>query len=561
MTTPSPARPAPRPLGEALRLAWYGSPFYALALRAKPPGAFMAVAPDPWPGEPNHATSLLGGRLVAAGRSDDFNTQAWHRAASDPAWLAALHRFDWLRDLRDFGGADGATLAAAMVEDWMAANQRWSAVSWRDDVIAARLANWVRHYDFLASGTTVPGAFAGRLVASLARQRRHLERLLRGKLAGSRLLAALKAAIIVDAAFLRAGPAHEKALARDLERLATQLPRVVLPDGAVADRNPAAQAAALRHLIDIRTVLLSAERPAPTALQATIDRAAPMLRFFRHGDGGLALFNGADRGDPALLDLILARSGDITPAPLAAVQGGFQRLSAGRALALMDCGAPPAPGLDLGAHAGTLSVEFSVGAQRVFGNCGAYDGLVAEWRQAMRNTAAHATAIIDDTNTSEVVDGGGLQYPAGNVVAARTEQDGATWVEASHEGYRTLYGVTHRRRLWLSGDGLDLRGEDTLEGVDGRPIKATAQGRKFAIRFHLHHEVKASLAQSGASALLRLPSGEGWRVRASGATIGVSDTVWLGDGERIRRAQQVSLVGGLGADGAKVKWAFTRVEG
>src|SRR3546814_4312385 len=53
----------------------------------------------------------------------------------------------------------------------------------------------------------------------------------------------------------------------------------------------------LRHLIDLRGVLRAAraagmDAGAPIALQHAIDRMAPALRFYRHGDGGLCLFNG-----------------------------------------------------------------------------------------------------------------------------------------------------------------------------------------------------------------------------------------------------------------------------
>ena len=194
-------------------------------------------------------------------------------------------------------------------------------------------------------------------------------------------------------------------------------------------------------------------------------------------------------------------------------------------------------------------------------NCGAYPGLAPEWRSTLRFTAAHSTAVVDDTNSSEVMPDGPLEHPPAHVLARRFEREGALWLELSHDGWRSLFGVVHKRRLWLSPDGTDLRGEDTLAGPDGRRVKKAASGRKFAVRFHLHPEVKASLAQSGASALLRLPSGQGWRLRASGGTIGVAESVYLGDGQRIRRAAQLVLTGALGADGAKIKWAFTRVEG
>jgi uncharacterized heparinase superfamily protein len=557
--TPSaPAGPA-RPARQVAREAWYRSSLYSLLLGGSTPSAFLAVAPDSWPGDAVRAAALLAGELRVGALSGAMDGDAWRGIEGDPLWLARLHGFDWLRDLRDHGGAEGAPLAADSVEHWMRAQPRWSALAWRDDVLAARLVNWVRHYDFLAAGAAP--AFTAQFVDSLARQRRHLEGRLGAPPSGARWLAMLKAATVVDAAFVRSGAQHQRRLARSLTRLGAALPKIILADGTIADRSPRAQLAALRDLIDIRDVLASAERPAPVALPDAIDRAAPLLRLLCHGDGGLALFNGADAGDVDHIESVLTRSGNGAGPPIEAPQGGFARLAAGPAVVLMDAGAPPGKGLDLQVHAGTLSAEFSFGDERIFGNCGAYPGLAADWRFVMRYTAAHATAIIADTNSSELIDGGGLEYPAGNVQTTRAEQDGAVWVEASHDGYRSLFGVTHRRRLWLAADGADLRGEDGLVGPDGKPIKSSASGRKFAIRFHLHPDVKASLAQSGASALLRLPSGQGWKVRASGATMTVADSVWLGDGQRIRRTAQIALVGGLGPEGAKVKWAFTKVDG
>ena len=48
----------------------------------------------------------------------------------------------------------------------------------------------------------------------------------------------------------------------------------------------------LRHLVDLRAVLRAAKAEVPEALQHAIDRMAPALRFFRHGDGALALCGG-----------------------------------------------------------------------------------------------------------------------------------------------------------------------------------------------------------------------------------------------------------------------------
>src|SRR5487761_1689996 len=101
----------------------------------------------------------------------------------------------------------------------------------------------------------------------------------------------------------------------------------------------------------------------------------------------------------------------------------------------------------------------------------------------------------------------------------RQEANGAHWLEASHDGWLRPFGALHRRRLYLAESGEDLRGEDAVEAEHGQP---------YAVRFHLHPGVSASLQQDGEGALLRLPGGGGWRLRADGARITLEESVYLG---------------------------------
>jgi uncharacterized heparinase superfamily protein len=89
----------------------------------------------------------------------------------------------------------------------------------------------------------------------------------------------------------------------------------------------------------------------------------------------------------------------------------------------------------------------------------------------------------------------------------------------------------------------------------------TVADRRFIVRFHLHPAVKATLAQSGQAVLMRLPSGRGWRLRASGAGIGLAESIYLGEEGRVRRTEQIVLVGQVPIEGSTVKWALTRMEG
>jgi len=538
-----------------------GLPLYSLTLGYRSPRSFFAVAPDPWPGDPALGQRLIVGEFAAFGvvgaAAPAGSDPPWQRPGANPLWLDALNGFAWLRDLRDCGDASSAAVAVNLVDDWIDREWRWSPSTWKREVLAQRIVSWIRHFDWLAAAGEPD--FSARFVIALARQRVHLRRVSRTGLAGQEAVAVLKALIFADLAFIRDGKHYEKSLAQSLARLARFVKRYVAHDGIVAERAPHIQMTVLRHLLDVRAALGSADRRPPAEVVAAIDRLAPMLRFFRHGDGGLALFNGTWEGDRTMIDLVLARSGSNEGAPAMALQSGFQRLAAGTSLVIADAGSPPGRGMDGAAHAGTLSFEMSAAHERLVVNCGIYPGAPREWRQFMRYTAAHSTAVVDDTNSTEITDHGALEYRAGNVLVDRAEDQGAQWLDMSHDGYRSLFGIIHRRRLWLSADGGDLRGEDLFTGPEGRPVMVP--DRRFIVRFHLHPSVKATLAQSGQAVLMRLPSGRGWRLRASGVGIGLAESIYLGEEGRQRRTEQIVLVGQIPIEGAAVKWALTRMEG
>ena len=91
-------------------------------------------------------------------------------------------------------------------------------------------------------------------------------------------------------------------------------------------------------------------------------------------------------------------------------------------------------------------MELSVGRDRMIVNCGAFPAGSAEWRDAARATAAHSTLVIADVNSSELKPDGLGRRPA-VVEVQRQEANGAHWLEASHDGWKKLFGAVHRRRL------------------------------------------------------------------------------------------------------------------
>ena len=538
-------------IGESVRAGvywvariWFRGVFYGRTLRGRRPQALMLIPEENWPGSSDRGAGLVDGRFRFLNHAVSAEDLAAGRSDTGPAWQAEYHSFDWLRDMRAVGTEAARVQARTYLTDWIEANQKWHPLSWRPDVMARRICNWLTHAEFISAGAD--GDFAEKFLDSIARQVRHLRRAGRFVPNGVERMSVVQALLYASLCLpnsIRFAPRQVKAATRMSERQ-------ILPDGGHLERNPVAQMQALRHLVDIRSVLNMTSIDVPEALQRAIDRAAPMLRFYRHGDGEFALFNGATESEPWLIDVVLtkaeARGKPLTSAP----HTGFERVSANRTLVIADAGAPSLTGH--GAHAGTLSFEMSVGKQRVIVNCGAYAGRDSTWRLAQRATAAHSTLVVEDRNSFEIHEDRTIGAKGANVTAERLEGDGNTWIDMSHDGYVASHGVVHRRRIYVNASGSDIRGEDMLDG---------SGEHKFSIRFHLHPSVKASLVQDGGSVLLRLPDKSGWRMRCSGGIASLQESIYLGDGQETKRTEQIVIAGASQQGSAQIKWALTKLAG
>jgi uncharacterized heparinase superfamily protein len=526
---------------EALQALVTGS-FYRHTLIGRVPTDIELKIGQRWPGDPKRGAAIAVGEIELAGELVRNPSPRWFPGSAGSEWLAAWHGFGWLSDLVADGPSAGEA-ARELVRSWLAENIAWGAVSARSDVLATRIFSWVTHFDDLAGRDHDP-ALRRAMLASLVAQLRHLARTASWELAGAARLRAFKG--LIAGMIVLGGPAvrRSRALAALEREVATQ----IHPDGGHLSRSPSTQLQVLQDLIDIRAVLRAAQIGTPGALQDAIERMAPMLRLFRHGDRRLALFNDSLEEDGILIDLVLTRSETKGRAPTSAPDTGFQRLQADKSLVVVDTGKPPPRGFDEHAHAGALSFEVSYGRERIIVNCGAYRGTKPNWWQVARASAAHSVLVVADTNSVEIRNDGVPGRAPASVLCERAEHDGQQWISATHDGYRDRFGLTYTRELFLAADGEDLRGEDRLTG---RP------GAAFAARFHLHPSVQASLIEDETAALLRLPSGAVWRLRAAGAEMTLGESVYLGSGEA-RKTQQLVLSGAVAPGGTTVRWALRR---
>jgi uncharacterized heparinase superfamily protein len=337
-----------------------------------------------------------------------------------------------------------------------------------------------------------------------------------------------------------------------LKRLEDEVERQILPDGGHVSRSPEALLSAYRHVVMVLEALSAVNLEPPHLLRNAHDRMAPMLRFFRHADGALGLFNGGGEGDPRMIAGLLARD-DIRGQPFHhARHSGFQRMTAARTLILLDCGQTPA---------GACAFEMSSGNDRLVVNCGAGGLTHQAWNAALRATAAHSTLTLADTSSAHILPAGlardllGPRLLGGPVapVSRRVETAQGWTVEAMHDGYVAQFGVRHERQITCSPQGLMVTGRDRLVPVDG----TLSAGLGYAVRFHIHPDVRVSRLEGG-GILLKLPGGEGWRFRAGGGTLEVEESVYLG-GPMVRRAEQLVISGQMKDAPAEIAWVFEQI--
>jgi uncharacterized heparinase superfamily protein len=536
-------------LKRAVANSLFSTKVYDLTLGKGAPSAFVGHVRDAWPGAADKANVLFQGRYEFAGESRAaLNEPPWALEGSE-YWRAELHGFSWLRHFSAAGGEAARLGGRELIRTWIEGNENWHELTWRGDVMGQRLAAWAAHAAFLLEGAEP--TFRKKFLAAFSRQAKHLGRAIKASPEGRAKIAALLGLVTSSIALTGGG----KGLERALEQLRQELNQQILPDGGHASRSPSQHFAVLADLISIREALASGGHAPPGELTGSINRLASSARFFRHGDGALALFNSANEvptnSQGLNIDTILAAATTKDKIPASLNQTGYERMTAAGTLVLVDVAGPPPPLFCNQAHAAPTAFEMSIGRERLIVNCGSHRS--PEWRMAGRSTAAHSTLTLADTNAIELEEPGGVGKRRCEVTSTRMEDEGSFWLETAHDGYAP-FGIVCGRRYFLAATG-GLKGEDTLSWQGSK--KRT--GHPFAVRFHLHPDIQASIVRDGEAVLLRTGKGKGLTFHAGGATLSLEESVYMGHGD-IRRSEQIVLSGVLGAEGAVIKWAFVPVD-
>ena len=427
---------------------------YGISLLGRSTSELIIIPADPWPGHFQMAQRLLEGSFPINGKLIPLKECLPFLACSKACpsiLLSRFHSFEWLRDLRTINTNPSRKFARGLLSHWIDYNhsitkKNWLTPAWSNSITGARLANWVALYDFF--GATANDSFRQAFFKSLIRQYRYLRRNYSIREDPLDAFLALKGLIFCACTL----PRQKHRISNFLKDLELVLKKQLLPDGGHISRSPLVQFILLRDLIDIRLLLKGAEIEDPFFMQQAIHAMAPMVRLFRHGDGGLASFMGnnnpyhlgisIDNISPGSVDMALSLADVRGRPPGRGANIGFERCVSKAGLVLLNV--KPSlfelpsfmrseePGINI------LDFEWSSGRQRIISRS-----------DAVVQLADHSWLQIKDIDD-------------GQPILKRHNKDGNGYIEAELE--KTIHDLTyhHKRQLYLAPEEGDFRGHDTL---------------------------------------------------------------------------------------------------
>lgn len=468
-----------------------------------------------WAGPEIYEQSLFecGSVLFLNTRASFEDGLTWNDARFEKLWLYNLHYFD---DLNALNNISRRNIHYDFILRWINENSAPHGNAWEPYPLSLRLVNWIKWYNR-------SGFRNKQIEVSILEQADALSKQLEYHILGNHLFANAKALVFIGC-FID-GDLGAKYLDLGLEILSRQIPEQFLTDGGHFELSPMYHCILLWDLLDlINLAEITGRHELVSKLpqwRSVALKALSWLRVMQHPDGEVSFFNDSAMGIAAtpaqLFSYAASLKLEVDNLPLAELVtlpvSGYSRVSMAEHSLLFDHAAVGPDYLPGHAHADTLSIEWSVGYERVLVNSGTSIYGISEERLRQRKTAAHNTVVIDNTDSSEVWSGFRVARRAYATLIQTQATDDNVMLLASHDGYKRLAGnVSHLREVKASDKKITVL--DKLQG------KFTCAN----VHWHLHPLVKVEQISENELGLL-LNSGKRLKVECD-VPLRVQSSTW-----------------------------------
>ena len=417
-----------------------------------------------------------------------------NKKTEDPFFFY-FHSFDFLNDLQEISKESLRIYGRKLTSYWIKKNSSWKSNTWEDFILATRICNWIKNFNFFFS--TADEEFKKKIFSSILRQIEHLVKNFSNLKRNSDLIRIIKALIYTSISI----PSKKYYYQIAIFNLRSELAKQILNDGCHFQRNPKIHIQVLMDLLDIRSILNSTKKIVFFDLQNSIKNMSVACRFFLHKDISLANFNGTDNVNQKEIRNLMAEIPKFKKNPRELTESGFQRVDTKDTTLIVDCGIPKNYHATYKAHSCSTTFELSYKKNKIIIN-----SLPGLEKKINRKTAAHSTLTLNNTNAYKILKNEHLSRVPDKMNVKRIERYGANVIEIENYGYKNQYDAIHKRLIYIDNKGLDIRGEDNIYC----PMEIS-----FDIRFYLDLNLKTLIINNGKNIVLRLPNGSGWKFSSS----------------------------------------------
>jgi len=379
----------------------------------------------------------------------------WNAASKSKLWLYNLHYFD---DLNAKNSDQRIDVHLYLINDWIRKNPALVGNGWEPYPLSLRIVNWIKF--FVRTGKQDASA-----LQSLVLQIEALYQSLEYHLLGNHILANAKALVFAGVYF--SGDLANKYLSKGLEILDSELDEQILGDGGNFELSPMYHNIVLVDLLDIINFTRSSNLDAFKQRYAKWEDLYKKMDYWKsvmtHPDGQVTFFNDTTMQIASTAEEIdnYARRLGLTPSKVVGhvtlENSGYSRLEFSAHSIFFDHGNIGPDYLPGHAHADSLSIEWSLGSERVLVNSGISEYGISETRLLQRKTESHNTVVVNDLDSSVVWSGFRVAQRAyAKLINAKMDAEVCT-IAASHDGYARLdQPVIHTRTIEAAAQGFVL---------------------------------------------------------------------------------------------------------
>ncbi|PQO38063.1 alginate lyase family protein [Blastopirellula marina] len=431
-----------------------------------------------------------------------------HHQGVPHLWRFHLHYHEFLLAFirnANHESAEWAAPAWDIINDWIIHNQQENAScrndAWHPFCISRRLPVWCLLWNY---GTPCK-ELQPVILESIYSQAVALEKNLEKDLGGNHLLENARG-LAFAGAFLD-GREGDRLLELAAKILRDELPQQILPHGEHFELSPMYHGIMLSGILDVRDLTKTIDPAFSANCHDAAKQMANFLKYVGHPDDAIPLLGDSAFGEsPAKSELVSrVASGTETKSyekesSKPALLGPYWTWRDGQNFVLFDTGACAPDDLPAHGHSDLLTLEASLGGQRLITDSGVFNYEESAMRQYCRSTRAHNVLQIDDEEQCDVWS----RFRMGRRGKTSSLKTGTThgfhWGAATHNAYRHL-GVPEVGRLlacrpdgpwiildWAKGRGshtcmnrLHLGPEVTTGAVEGKQIELQLPGESASL--------------------------------------------------------------------------------